>query len=161
MVVSDVDGVLTDGRIILGNDGEELKCFHPRDGLGIRLAQRAGIVFAIITGRESQIVTIRVRELGIEEVHQGIDDKWAVMAQLLEKYQLEPSQVAYIGDDLNDLAIIRRVGLGATVADGVAEVKRYADVVTKAKGGEGAVRELIELILKSQHRWKDLLRSMI
>ena len=161
MVVSDVDGVLTDGRIILGNDGEELKCFHPRDGLGIRLSQRDVFVFGIITGREWQIVTIRARELGIEEVHQGIDDKWAVMAQLLEKYQLEPSQVAYIGDDLNDLAIIRRVGLGATVADGVAEVKRYADVVTKAKGGEGAVRELIELILKSQHRWKDLLRSMI
>lgn len=156
LIALDVDGVLTDGKIWLGNDGEEFKAFHTRDGLGIKLAQKAGLTFAIITGRESEIVRRRARELGIEEVHQGVDDKWSMIRALMEKYNLGPEQIAYIGDDLNDIPVIKRVGLGATVADGAPEVKNAAAYVTEKQGGQGAVRELIELILKAQGKWDEL-----
>ncbi len=161
LVALDVDGVLTNGAICLGNNGEELKFFHVRDGLGIRMAQETGIIFAIITGRESEIVRRRAKELGILEVHQGVHDKWPVLQGLVTKYGLTMDQVAYVGDDLNDIAIIKSVGLGATVADGVPEVRKMAVYVSPLKGGHGAVRDILELILKAQDKWDGLVAKFI
>lgn len=150
LLLLDVDGVLTDGRIILDNQGNELKAFHVRDGHGIKLAQRAGITIGIITGRKSEVVNIRARELGITEVHQGAHEKIAVYDRILKKYGLRDSEVAYMGDDVVDLAIFERVALAVTVADADPAVKPFTDLVTRASGGRGAVRELINLLLKKQ-----------
>ena len=150
LFITDVDGVLTDGRIVLGNDGEEFKFFHVHDGLGIKLAQQAGIKTAIITGRESKLDERRAGELEISEVHQNIKDKLAVFDDLLAKYGIEEENVAYIGDDLNDLPILERVGLSLSVANGIETVQEEVDYVTEKQGGSGAVREAIELILNSQ-----------
>lgn len=150
LLLLDVDGVLTDGRIILDNQGNELKAFHVRDGHGIKLAQRAGIVIGIITGRKSEVVNIRARELGITEVHQGAHEKIAVYDHILKKYGFRDAEVAYMGDDVVDLAIFQRAGLAVTVADADPAVKPFVDLVTRAAGGQGAVRELINLILKKQ-----------
>jgi 3-deoxy-D-manno-octulosonate 8-phosphate phosphatase (KDO 8-P phosphatase) len=150
MLLLDVDGVLTDGRIILDNAGNELKAFHVRDGHGIKLAQRAGIIIGIITGRKAEVVNVRARELAIGEVHQGALDKIKVYSDLLGKYGLRDEQVAFIGDDIVDIGILRRVGLAVTVADGDPAVVPFADMRTRAAGGRGAVREAINFILKSQ-----------
>ena len=150
MLLLDVDGVLTDGRIILDNQGNELKAFHVRDGHGIKLAQRAGIVIGIITGRKSEVVNVRARELKIEEVHQGALDKIQVYTDLLGKYGLRDDQVAYIGDDVVDVGILRRVGLAISVADCDPAVVPFVQMRTRAAGGRGAVREAINLILKVQ-----------
>jgi 3-deoxy-D-manno-octulosonate 8-phosphate phosphatase (KDO 8-P phosphatase) len=148
LLLLDVDGVLTDGKIILDNRGNELKAFHVRDGHGIKLAQRAGIMVGIITGRKSDVVDLRARELGIQEVHQGAYDKITVYESLLEKYQLRDSDIAYMGDDIVDISVFRRVGLAVTVADADPAVKPYVDLVMKTPGGRGAVREFINLLLK-------------
>lgn len=150
LLLLDVDGVLTDGRIILDNQGNELKAFHVRDGHGIKLAQRAGIVIGIITGRKSEVVNIRARELGIQEVHQGAIEKIAVYESLIKKYDMQDEEVAYMGDDIVDLDIFKRAGFAVTVADADPAVKAHVDLITKAEGGRGAVREFINLILKSQ-----------
>ncbi len=150
LLLLDVDGVLTDGRIILDNQGNELKAFHVRDGHGIKLAQKAGIVIGIITGRKSEVVNIRARELGITEVHQGAHEKIVIYDQILKKYGFRDAEVAYMGDDIVDLAIFKRVGLAVAVADADPAVKPFSDMVTRASGGRGAVRELINLILKKQ-----------
>lgn len=157
LFITDVDGVLTDGRIILGSDGQEFKCFNVQDGKGIKLAQKAGIEVAIITGRKSEAVTERARELDIKEVHQAIEDKVATFKQILTKHDLQPEEVAYIGDDLNDLLLLNRVGLALTVANGVTELKEAVDYVTENAGGAGAIREAVELILKLQGVWQELL----
>ena len=146
----DVDGVMTDGRIILDNLGNELKAFHVRDGHGIKLAQKAGIIVGIITGRQSEVVHIRARELGIQEVHQGAHEKIAVYDALILKYGFKDNEVAYIGDDVVDVDIFKRVGMAVAVADSDPAVKSYADMVTRSEGGRGSVREVINLILKSQ-----------
>mgnify|MGYP006276790599 FL=1 len=148
LFITDVDGILTDGSIYLGNDGEEFKAFNSQDGMGIKLAQREGIEVAIITGRESKIVERRANELAIEEIYQGIDDKLSILKQLIEKYGIDNDQIAYIGDDLNDLPVLKEVGLSLTAANGVEQVKEEVDHVTKRSGGRGAVREAINLILK-------------
>jgi 3-deoxy-D-manno-octulosonate 8-phosphate phosphatase (KDO 8-P phosphatase) len=150
LLLLDVDGVLTDGRIILDNQGNELKAFHVRDGHGIKLAQRAGIVVGLITGRKSEVVNIRARELGIEEVHQGTIEKITIYESLINKYHMQDEEVAYMGDDVVDLDIFKRAGFAVTVADADPAVKAHVDLITKAEGGRGAVRELINLILKSQ-----------
>ena len=150
LLLLDVDGVLTDGRIILDNQGNELKAFHVRDGHGIKLAQRAGIVIGIITGRKAEVVSVRARELGIGEVHQGALQKIGVYEALLEKYGLRDDEAAFIGDDIVDVEILKRVGFAVTVADCDPSVKPYADMITQAKGGRGAVREVINLLLASQ-----------
>jgi 3-deoxy-D-manno-octulosonate 8-phosphate phosphatase (KDO 8-P phosphatase) len=150
LLLLDVDGVLTDGRIILDNQGNELKAFHVRDGHGIKMAQRAGIVVGIITGRRSKVVTIRARELGIQEVHQGAQNKIAVYDSILSKYGLTDDDVAYLGDDTVDLDILKRAGLSAAVADADPAVKPHVDMILKTAGGRGAVREFIDLIMKSQ-----------
>ena len=152
LLLLDVDGVLTDGRIILDNRGNELKAFHVRDGHGIKMAQQSGIIVGIITGRKSAVVAIRARELGIQEVHQGARDKLSVYDSILSKYGLQDDQVAYMGDDSVDLAIFKRTGLAVTVADHDPSIKRHADLITKAEGGRGAVRELINLLLATRSK---------
>ena len=150
LLLLDVDGVLTDGRIIIDNQGNELKAFHVRDGHGIKMAQRAGLVIGIITGRKSEVVSIRARELEITEVHQGAHEKIVVYDQILKKYGFRDTDVAYMGDDVVDVEIFKRVGLAATVVDADPAVKPFIDLVTRAAGGQGAVRELINFILKKQ-----------
>ncbi len=152
LLLLDVDGVLTDGRIILDNHGNELKAFHVRDGHGIKLAQKAGITIGIITGRKSNVVSLRAQELGIQEVHQGVHDKISVYESLIEKYHLQDDEVAYMGDDVVDLSIFRRVGIAATVSDSDPFIQPFVDVVMKTSGGRGAVREFINLLLKNQNK---------
>ncbi|MEM7453610.1 MAG: HAD hydrolase family protein [Planctomycetota bacterium] len=158
LILSDVDGVMTDGGITFDNQGIETKKFHVRDGLGVKLWQRAGNTFGLITARSSHIVELRASELGIEIVRQGSQDKLPVATKIMSELGFEPEQVCYIGDDLSDLRVLKHVGMAVTVADGAPEVKDAAHLVTKANGGEGAIRELIETILKSQKRWSELLR---
>ena len=150
MLLLDVDGVLTDGRIILDNQGNELKAFHVRDGHGIKLAQRAGILVGIITGRKAEVVNVRARELAIEEVHQGSVEKVLVYESLLTKYGLRDDQVSFVGDDIVDVGILKRVGLAVAVADCNPSIKSHVHLITKTPGGRGAVREVIDLLLRSQ-----------
>jgi len=150
LLLLDVDGVLTDGRIILDNQGNELKAFHVRDGHGIKLAQRTGIIVGIITGRKSEVVNVRARELGIDEVHQGALEKIRVYEALLKKYGLRDDEAAFIGDDIVDATILKRVGLAAVVADCDPAVLPHADLVTRAAGGRGAVREVINILLSAR-----------
>jgi YrbI family 3-deoxy-D-manno-octulosonate 8-phosphate phosphatase len=161
LILSDVDGVLTDGGITYNNQGIELKTFHIRDGLGIKLWQRGGYHFGILTARTSHIVKLRAAELGVGIVRQGFEDKWPAALDVLQELQLSPEQTCFIGDDLTDLPVIRQVGLGVAVADAAAEVKAAAHYVTHLPGGQGAVRELVEMLLKSKHRWDDLLRKYL
>jgi 3-deoxy-D-manno-octulosonate 8-phosphate phosphatase (KDO 8-P phosphatase) len=149
----DVDGVLTDGRITLNENGEEIKSFDVKDGLGLKLLMRDGIEVVIVTGRRSRVVAHRARELGIREVYQGISDKRLVCRRLIEKRGLHKSQVGSVGDDLPDLAMFRESGLCITVADAAREVREQADFITSKKGGMGAVREISEWILKCRGRW--------
>jgi 3-deoxy-D-manno-octulosonate 8-phosphate phosphatase (KDO 8-P phosphatase) len=159
LILSDVDGVMTDGRIIIDNQGIETKRFHVRDGMGIALWQKAGYRFGLITLRSSQIVKLRVAELGIDIVRQGIENKLTAMRQIVAELRLTPSQVCYIGDDLPDLAAMRSSGLCVAVADACEELRKIAHYVTAQSGGLGAVRETVELILKAQHRWDDLIQA--
>jgi 3-deoxy-D-manno-octulosonate 8-phosphate phosphatase (KDO 8-P phosphatase) len=156
MILSDVDGVLTDGGIVWDNQGIETKRFHVRDGLGIKLWQKAGHRFGLITARTSRLVDLRVAELGIEIVRQGSDDKLAAVLAVIEEYKLRPQQVCYVGDDLPDLRAATSVGLAVAVADACEEMRVAAHYVTTLAGGHGAVREAIEVILKAQRRWSDL-----
>jgi len=159
LILSDVDGVLTDGGIMYNNQGIELKKFHIRDGLGIKLWQRAGHKFGVLTARTSHIVKVRAAELGVDIVRQGFETKLPVAREILKELRLSPEQVCYIGDDLTDLPVIRHVGLGVAVADAAAEVRAAAGHITKLAGGQGAVREVVELILKSQFRWEEIIQT--
>lgn len=156
LLILDVDGVLTDGSIILDNAGNEYKAFHVRDGHGIRMLLKSGIRVAIITGRSSKVVERRAAELGITEVFQKCHDKIVAYETLLRKYGLADTAVAYVGDDIVDIAVMRRVGLSVAVADATGEVKNIASMVTKNRGGRGAVREVSDLILKSRGLWRAL-----
>ena len=153
LLLLDVDGVMTDGRIVYDNNGVETKAFDVKDGHGLKLLQRAGVKVGIITGRESKIVEHRARELGIGIVHQGAKEKIVPYRRILQENGLNDEAVAYAGDDLVDLPVLRRVGLALTVADAVEEVKTHVHYVTRACGGRGAVREICELILKNSQRW--------
>jgi len=158
LLVLDVDGVLTDGRLHFGADGEALKVFDVRDGLGIKLLRESGIAVAILSARSSAIVERRARELGIERVVQGASDKGAAFAALAQSLGVVPAHCAYVGDDWPDLAVLVRVGFAATVADAAPEVRRAAHWIATAGGGRGAVRELAEFILRAQGRFDELLR---
>jgi len=160
MILSDVDGVMTGGGITYNNQGVELKTFHVRDGMGIKLWQRTGHRFGVITARSSHIVKMRMDELGIEIVRQGSTNKMEAAQEIMQEFSLSPEQVCYIGDDLTDLALLQNVGLAASVADGADEVRKAAQLVTRSPGGAGAIRELIETILKSQNRWQELIESL-
>jgi 3-deoxy-D-manno-octulosonate 8-phosphate phosphatase (KDO 8-P phosphatase) len=159
LVLSDVDGVLTDGGIIYDNQGIEAKKFHVRDGLGIRVWKRAGFRFGILTARTSHIVKLRSSELDMDVVRQGFEDKLPVAREVMAQFELEPEQVCYIGDDLADLPVMRNVGMAVAVADAVDEVRAAAQFVTNRPGGQGAVREAIEKLLKAKNRWDDLVRK--
>jgi 3-deoxy-D-manno-octulosonate 8-phosphate phosphatase (KDO 8-P phosphatase) len=150
MLVLDVDGILTDGRIYYGNDGEELKAFIIKDGLGIKLLQRSGIAVAIITGRQSNIVARRAAELGIDEIVQGREDKREALLELCGRTGIELEECAYMGDDLPDLSAINTAGLGLTVADANKTVQTAADWCSQLPGGSGAVREACEFILTAR-----------
>ena len=153
LLLLDVDGVLTDGRIIYDNDGGETKAFDVKDGHGLKLVQRAGIQVGIITGRESAVVARRAAELGIELVYQGAKNKILPFNEILKKLALTPEEVAYVGDDIVDLPVMRQVGFAATVADAMDDVKPFADMITKRSGGRGAVREICDFLLKNSGRW--------
>ena len=159
LLLLDVDGVLTDGRLYYGNDGEELKAFDIQDGLGIKLLQNAGIKVGIITGRSSVLVERRAKELGIDHLIQGREDKLTALNELLEKITFDLEEIAFVGDDLPDLAIIRRVGLGITPANGNHLIASQALWQTKKSGGNGAVREVAELILSAQLKLESVLAS--
>ena len=155
-VIFDVDGVLTDGRIVMDGEGNELKFFNVKDGHGIVMLHRAGISTMIITGRRSKVVERRAKELGIGRVYQGIHDKLGLFGELVEKEGLNPKETAYVGDDVVDIPLMRRVGLGVAVGDAHPEVKAVAHHVTSLPGGRGAVREFIELLLKTQGHWESV-----
>jgi len=156
-VIFDVDGVLTDGRIIIDNKGNELKFFHVRDGHGIKMLIRAGINVALITGRSSKVVERRARELGITEVFQRCFDKRKAYEKLAEKYSLDDHEVAYVGDDIVDIPLLQRIGFPVVVADADDEVKARALMVTEKGGGRGAAREVCDFILKAKGYWKAIL----
>lgn len=147
LLICDIDGVFSDGRIYMGNNGEELKAFHTRDGFGVKSLLNAGIEVAVITGRQSNIVAKRMQGLGVQHIYQGQDDKVVAFTMLLDKLGLSAEQVAYIGDDVIDLPVMNRCGLSVAVADAHPLVKRSADFNTSIRGGFGAVRELTDLIL--------------
>ena len=148
LLVLDVDGVMTDGRLHFGPRGEALKLFHVRDGLGIKQVAQAGIEVAVISGRRSRMVTTRCRELGVRYVYQGVSDKLGVLQRLLRRLKLELSDCACVADDLPDLPLMRSVARAFAVADAVGAVRRRADVVTRLPGGYGAVREVCDQLLR-------------
>lgn len=150
MVVMDVDGVLTDGSIIYSSDGMEFKRFHVHDGYGIFRAREKGLLFSIISGRTSKVTTIRAKRLDIADVYQGDTDKVSIFQKIKMKYKLDFDEVCFIGDDEFDLPLLRKVGFSAAPADAIKRVRDEVDYVTNAEGGRGAVREVIDLILKAK-----------
>ncbi len=156
LVIFDIDGVLTDGRIIHGNYGDELKFFDVQDGLGIILLHRAGIKVAIITAKASKIVRNRAKELKVKYVFQNHHDKLKIFEKLIKKLRLSPDEVCFIGDDLIDIPILKRVGLAVSVPNSVNEVKEITHYTTEKSGGRGAAREVIDIILKSQNKWDEV-----
>ncbi|MBT8063326.1 MAG: HAD family hydrolase [Gammaproteobacteria bacterium] len=161
LLALDVDGVLTDGKLYFDSQGNEMKAFNTRDGLGIKALQRCGITLALITGRESAMVSQRARQLGIEHVYQGRDDKLNAYMDLLSRTGIEESAVCYAGDDWIDLPVLMRCGLAVTVPSADEEVRGRVHWVTSRAGGEGAVREICELILTAQGRREELLREVL
>ena len=159
LVLTDVDGVMTDGRIILDNEAVESKQFHVRDGEGIRVWQHAGGRFGIVTGRSSQVVKVRAAELDIEIVRQGVRNKLEVVQSICQELGLDLAQVCFVGDDLPDLPVIKHVGLGVAVNDAAEEVKTSADYSASLPGGRGAIREVVELLLKNTGRWETAIRK--
>lgn len=158
LILSDVDGVMTDGGIQLLDDGRQMLTFHIRDGMGVRLWREAGKQFGIVTGRDLEVVRRRARDLKIEIVHQGIDDKLSAVEAIVTELGLTREQICFIGDDLLDLAAIRAVGMGVAVADAAEEVRRAAKYVTSVPGGKAPVREVVEVILKNSARWDEAIR---
>ena len=156
LLLLDVDGVLTDGRIIYDNHGNELKAFDVKDGHGLKMVQRAGIKVGIITGRRSDVVSRRAQELGIEILYQGALHKLEPYLEILSEQGLIDEQVAYVGDDIVDLPILHRVGFSATVADAVPDLFPCVDYVTTRPGGGGAVREICDLLLRASGQWDEI-----
>ena len=150
----DVDGVLSDGQLYFSNQGEEIKAFSSVDGHGIKMLQSTGVKVAIVTGRTSNIVTQRAKQLGIELILQGREDKLTALHELTQNLQLDWSQMAYMGDDLPDLAAIIKVGLGITLPNAASSMACHSQYVTQRCGGHGAVREVCELIMQAQGTWK-------
>ncbi len=150
LLLLDVDGVLTDGRITYGENGAEYKTFNVKDGLGIRLLQEGGVSVGIITGRSSKAVTMRCADLGITILHQGIKEKTAVLNEVLASEAVSPIESAFVGDDLVDIPAMKQVGISFAVADATDQCKREADIVVSKRGGDGAVREVCEMILAAK-----------
>ena len=161
LLLMDCDGVLTDGRITLLPDGDEQKSFHTRDGHGLVLLHRAGLRSGVISGRSSSAVERRARDLGITYVRQGTWDKIKDFDEVLAEAEIDEAEAAFIGDDVTDIPLMRRVGLAVAVADGAEETRAAAHYVTQLPGGFGAVREVAELILKAQGRWTELMHRYV
>jgi 3-deoxy-D-manno-octulosonate 8-phosphate phosphatase (KDO 8-P phosphatase) len=161
LAVFDVDGVMTSGALFLGDDGQEYKAFNSLDGHGLKMLRTSGVQLAIITGRRSNVVEHRSRNLGIAHVFQGVEDKLEAYRRLLELTGVEPEAVAYMGDDVIDLPVMIRAGLAATVPAAPDDVKRHAHWVSTREGGAGAVRELCEFILRAQGSWDKLLATYL
>src|SRR5260221_13137293 len=160
LVLTDVDGVLTDGTVLILPDGREAKSFHIRDGLGMVLARRAGLKLGLLSGRSSEVVTARAAELALDVVRQGVSDKHAAFEEILREQGLRPEEVAYIGDDVNDLPVLTEVGLSGAPADAAFEVRSQAFMVMDARGGHGCLREFLEAILKARGQWEPLLAGI-
>lgn len=160
VLVMDIDGVLTDGRIIIDDRGGEIKNFNVQDGFGIVLLRKAGIKTAIITARHANPVEYRAKDLKINKVYQDASPKMEYYKRMLKELEVTDEEVCFIGDDLPDLAVLRNVGLSVGVPNAVEEVKKEVDYITHKAGGHGAVREVIELILKTQGKWDEILRAI-
>jgi 3-deoxy-D-manno-octulosonate 8-phosphate phosphatase (KDO 8-P phosphatase) len=159
LLILDVDGVLTDGRLYYTDRGEEIKAFNVHDGHGIVMMKKAGIKTAIISGRKSKSVRVRARELGVRYVYQGIFDKVRVMEQIIKREKIKRENVCYMGDDVTDIALLLRVGFSVSVMNGAPDVKTVVDYVTTKKGGKGAVREIAEIILKAKGLWEQIINN--
>ncbi len=159
LLICDVDGVLTDGRLYFTPEGEELKSFHARDGHGIKLVQRAGIDTAVISGRNSKAVALRMESLGVRHVFQGQEHKLPTFLNLLDELGITADQVAFVGDDLLDLPLLRRVGLAVAVADSHFTILNSAHWITSQPGGMGAVREVCDLLLTAQNKLEAIIES--
>ena len=160
LVLLDVDGTLTDGGIYRGNNGEELKRFNVKDGYAIVNAQKLGIEFGIITGRKSELVEIRSNELKIKYLYQGISEKTVILKEIMQKTGLKKEEIAYMGDDLNDILIMKQSGLTGAPKDAADEVIQIVDFVSEKNGGSGAVREFVEYILKKDGKWETFLKNV-
>lgn len=156
LLICDVDGVLTDGKIVMDDAGREIKHFDVRDGHGLKMLMRYGVDIVFLTGRKSAVVEHRARDLGVGEVHQGVWNKLEMYEEIVKKRNLVGSQVAYIGDDIVDIPSMKRVGFSVAVADAADEVKKIADYTTRKNGGSGAVREVCDMILKLQGKWEEM-----
>jgi 3-deoxy-D-manno-octulosonate 8-phosphate phosphatase (KDO 8-P phosphatase) len=161
LLILDVDGVLTDGKLFFDNEGNEYKSFHARDGHGIKLLQQTGVEVAVISGRKSNSVALRMKNLGIEHVYQGHENKRAAFNEIIGKTGVMPEQAAHVGDDLLDLPIMTRVGLAIAVADANFAVKQRADWCTTLPGGHGAVREVCDFIMQAQGHFDDILNAYL
>ena len=161
LLALDVDGVLTDGRLYFQADGIEIKAFHTQDGHGLKLLKRVGIHVALITGRDSPMVSQRAAALGIDHVHQGCEDKLVTLRALCQRLDIELEQVAYCGDDLPDLAAIKRCGIGITVPNAPDYLHTHADWTTERLGGHGAVREICDTLLEAQGHWGGVLDTYL
>jgi 3-deoxy-D-manno-octulosonate 8-phosphate phosphatase (KDO 8-P phosphatase) len=159
LVLLDVDGTLTDGKIYLNNNGMETKAFNIKDGMAIAQAIKYGMEIVIITGRTSKIVEIRSTELGIKEVYQGIKNKEEKVNEILKKKNIKLNEIAYVGDDINDLKIMKMVSFSACPNDAAKQVKTISNFISEYKGGEGAVREILELILEKKGVWKQVIEK--
>jgi len=159
LLLLDVDGVLTDGRLYYTSRGEEIKVFNVRDGLGIKLAQRAGIRVGVISGRNSEALINRLRELKVDEVHLGYNQKLPILEDMMKRLSISLEEIAFLGDDYVDLPILRRVGFPMAVLDAPEEIKKHALYITKSRGGHGAVRDAIEFILKLRGQWEEVIRQ--
>ncbi|NOQ76282.1 MAG: 3-deoxy-manno-octulosonate-8-phosphatase KdsC [Methylococcaceae bacterium] len=159
LLILDVDGVLTDGRLFFDGNGDEYKCFHARDGHGIKLLRETGVEVAVISGRKSKSVALRMKNLGVEYVYQGHENKVAAFNEIIESMGIKPEQAAHMGDDLLDLPLMVRAGLSIAVNDANDSVKEYADWCTKTSGGLGAVREVCDFIMKAQGTFDAVLKS--
>jgi YrbI family 3-deoxy-D-manno-octulosonate 8-phosphate phosphatase len=158
-IVSDVDGVMTDGQIIYDSLAVETKRFHVRDGLGIKLWLRSGFRFGILSSRTSKIVEWRAAELGVTQVRQGFEVKWPVAERMIAEFGCQPEEACYIGDDLPDIPVMTKVGLAVTPADAAADARHAAHWILRRRGGNGAVRELVERLLRAKQRWEEHARQ--
>ena len=161
LLILDVDGVLTDGRLFFDHQGNEYKCFHARDGHGMKLLRQTGVEIAVISGRKSSSVALSMQNLGIDHVYQGHENKRAAFREILDNLQLTPAQVAHMGDDLLDLPIMTQVGFAIAVQDANFAVKKHADWCTQTAGGHGAVREICDLIMQVQGNFEKVLQSYL
>jgi 3-deoxy-D-manno-octulosonate 8-phosphate phosphatase (KDO 8-P phosphatase) len=156
LLVLDVDGVMTDGKIIMNDMGREIKNFDVKDGHGIKILMRCGIDVILLTGRRSAVVEHRAKDIGIEEVYQGIYNKLEKFEEILQNKSFNYENIAFVGDDIVDIPLLKRVGFSVAVADATEDVKKCVDYITKKAGGDGAVREVCELILQAQGKWIDV-----